>query len=114
VGIERPEQDLKVVRISNSGLATSGTTHNFRIENGKRIAHILDPRTGYPAQNSLVSVSVLAEETTTADAYATALMVMGLEDAMRFVGARPELQAYFQAMDTNGKIIEKQTAGFPE
>jgi thiamine biosynthesis lipoprotein len=114
VGIERPDQDLKVVRITDAGLATSGTTHNFRIENGKRIAHILDPRTGYPAQNSLLSVSVLARDTKTADAYATALMVMGLDEGMRFVEARPELQAYFIAMGLDGKIVEKQTSGFPE
>jgi FAD:protein FMN transferase len=114
VGIERPEQDLKVVRITNASLATSGTTHNFRIENGKKIAHILDPRTGYPAQNSLLSVSVRAKDTKTADAYATALMVMGLEEGMRFVEARPELDAYFVAIGVDGKIVEKQTAGFPE
>lgn len=114
VGIERPNQDLKVVRITDAGLSTSGTTHNFRIENGKKIAHILDPRTGYPAQNSLLSVSVLSKDTKTADAYATALMVMGLEEGLHFVEARPELQAYFVAMGADGNIIEKRTAGFPE
>ena len=111
VGIEGPASDI--VRLNNAGLATSGTTHNYRIENGKRIAHILDPRTGYPAQNSLLSVSVIAKDTMTADAYATALMVMGLEEGMRFVEARPQLQAYFVAMDEGGNIVEKRTSGFP-
>ena len=120
VGIERPasgaladREILSIVQLNNVGLATSGTTRNYRIENGKKIAHILDPRTGYPAQNSLLSVSVIAKDTMTADAYATALMVMGLEEGMRFVEARPQLQAYFIAMDEGGKIVEKRTSGFP-
>jgi thiamine biosynthesis lipoprotein len=113
VGIERPGlAELRVVQLKDAGLATSGTTRNFRMENGKKIAHILDPRTGHPAESSLVSVSVMAKDTTTADALATALMVMGLEEGMRFVDARPELQAYFIAMD-GGKMVEEETAGFP-
>ena len=120
VGIEGPASETladreiqSVVRLNNVGLATSGTTRNYRIENGKKIAHILDPRTGYPAQNSLLSVSVVAADTMTADAYATALMVMGLEEGMRFVETRPQLQAYFSAMDEGGNIVEKRTSGFP-
>ena len=56
---------------------------------------------------------MIAKDTMTADAYATALMVMGLEEGMRFVEARPQLQAYFIAMDESGNIVEKRTSDFP-
>jgi thiamine biosynthesis lipoprotein len=99
----------EIFGLRNAGLATSGTTHNFRVENGKKISHILDPRTGRPVVNALLSVSVVARDTTTADAYATALMVMGVDDGMKFVEARPHLQAKFVNVD--GVYA---TSGFPK
>ena len=92
VGVEKPSENAfaeptlqQVIPLVNGGLSTSGTYRNYEIQDGKRITHILDPKTGYPAENPLLSVSVLARDTMTADAYATALIVMGLDDGMRFV-----------------------------
>jgi thiamine biosynthesis lipoprotein len=120
IGIERPADNVvadrtiqSVIELENSGLATSGTYRNYEIKDGKRIAHIIDPATGYPAQNSLLSVSVIAGDTMTADAYATALMVMGLDDGLRFVEARKDLKAYFIATDGSKKLVEKRSSGFP-
>jgi thiamine biosynthesis lipoprotein len=102
-----------VVSLQDSGLATSGNYRNYRLEDGKKISHILDPRTGYPEESSLLSVSVIARDTMTADAYATSLMVMGLDEALRFVEARDQLKAYFIAKDPAGNIVEKWSTGFP-
>lgn len=120
VGVERPAENaladrqvLKVFELRDRGLATSGTYRNYQIQNGRKIAHIIDPKTGYPAQNSLLSVTVIAGDAMTADAYATALMVMGLEEGIAFVEARKGLQAYFLVEGESGKIDEKRTSGFP-
>jgi len=120
IGIEKPAENVvadrtiqMVIELENSGLATSGTYRNYEMKDGKRIAHIIDPATGYPAQNSLLSVSVMAGDTMTADAYATALMVMGLDEGLRFVEARKDLNAYFIATDESKKLVEKRSAGFP-
>jgi len=120
VGIEKPADNplgdrtiQMVIELRNAGLATSGTYRNYEIKDGKRIAHIIDPATGYPAQNSLLSVSVVAEDTMTADAYATALMVMGLDAGLRFVEEHGNLHAYFVAADESNKLAEKRSSGFP-
>ena len=62
---------------------------------GKKYAHTIDPRTGYPVQHSILSSTVIAKDCASADAYATAFMVMGLDSAKAFCEAHPELDAYF-------------------
>ena len=120
VGIEKPAVDAgadpevqEKILLHDAALATSGNYRNVRVQDGKTVAHILNPRTGYPAVSSLLSVSVMAEDAATADAYATALIVMGLDDGLQFVEAHPGLQAYFIAKDPSGNTIEKRSSGFP-
>jgi FAD:protein FMN transferase len=85
VGINRPQPDApfdaiyKVVRLHDSAMATSGDYRNFYQVEGKSYSHIIDPRTGYPIQNNVVSATVVAANCTLADGLATALMVMGPE-----------------------------------
>jgi thiamine biosynthesis lipoprotein len=119
IGIERPTADAtdsatlqRVVALTDGALATSGSYRNYAVINGRRMTHILDPSTGYPETTSLLSVSVLARDAMTADAYATALMVMGLDEGLRFVESRPDLEAYFIA-DGEGAFIERESTGFP-
>jgi thiamine biosynthesis lipoprotein len=121
VGIEKPSENplasttlQMTITLNNAALATSGTHRNVTVENGKSVSHILNPRTGYPADNSLLSVSVLARDTMTADAYATALMVLGLEEALRYVEARESLEAYFITQDEGGNISDRSSSGFPK
>lgn len=103
IGIDKPIDDpvasnreLKaILQIQNKSLATSGNYRNFYIKNGKKISHEIDPKTGYPAQNDLLSVSVIADDCMTADAFATAFMVMGFEKSMEFVKNDTALNAYF-------------------
>jgi len=120
VGIEKPAANAGADReiqerivLNDAALATSGNYRNVRVQDGKTVAHILNPRTGYPALSSLLSVSVVAGDATTADAYATALVVMGMDDGLRFVEAHKGLHAYFIAKDPSGNTIEKRSSGFP-
>lgn len=121
IGIERPSSDAlasaevqSVLTLSDAALATSGNYRNYTLVDGRRAGHILNPATGYPDETSLLSVSVLAEDTMTADAYATAFMVMGLDEALRFVEARPGLEAYFMSSLPGEGLLETRSSGFPE
>ncbi len=85
IGIEDPLVEvserklLAIAELSDLAMATSGNYRNYYEKDGKIIAHTIDPRTGYSARNEVLSVSVFAKDCMTADAYATAMMVMGLE-----------------------------------
>lgn len=102
IGIDRPEdgnnqpgaQLQEIVNISNQGLVTSGNYRKFYVENGKKYAHTIHPKTGEPVQHNLLSATVLAPNATLADAYATYCMVLGLEASVEFLSSRPDLQGY--------------------
>lgn len=93
IGINKPvddslsvNQELQtVLAISDVGMATSGNYRNFYYKGGKKYAHTIDPRTGYPVQHSILSSTVIAKDCASADAYATAFMVMGLDSAKAFL-----------------------------
>lgn len=103
VGIDKPVDDpevlnrdlQEVVSITDAAMATSGNYRNFYYKDGKKYAHTISPYTGYPVQHQLLSASVIAPDCMTADAYATAFMVLGLEKSMEIVNKHPELEAYF-------------------
>jgi thiamine biosynthesis lipoprotein len=103
IGINKPDddslsvnQDLQtVLSLTDRGMATSGNYRNFYYRDGKKYAHTIDPRTGYPVQHTLLSATVLASSCAEADAYATAFMVMGVEEATAFCQQHPEIEAYF-------------------
>jgi thiamine biosynthesis lipoprotein len=82
------------VRLKNQAVATSGNYRNFYEENGQLYGHTINPKTGYPIVNELLSASVFAKDCITADAYATSFMVMGLEKAKELLNINPELGAY--------------------
>lgn len=97
VGIQRPDRpgSLAAIPASDRGVVTSGDYQRFFEHAGKRYAHILDPKTGWPIpeERSAQSVTVTARDATDADAYATAIAVMGPEKGMAFVEAHPDLEA---------------------
>lgn len=103
IGINKPiddslsvNQELQtVMEISGCGLATSGNYRNFYYKDGKKYAHTINPRTGYPVQHNILSSTVVAGNCATADGYATAFMVLGLDSAVAFCNAHPEIDAYF-------------------
>ena len=113
IGINKPVEDSlsinqelqTILEVSGVGMATSGNYRKFYYKDGKRYAHTIDPRIGHPVQHSILSATVIAKDCTTADAYATAFMVMGLEKSMEFCKAHPELDAYF-ICDGEGESYE--------
>ncbi len=108
IGVSKPTDDtlaLKneiqlVLEKSNIAIATSGNYRNFYYKDGKKYAHTIDPRTGYPVEHSLLSATVLAKDCATADAYATAFMAMGMEEAQFILANRPDLEAYLIYADS--------------
>ncbi len=81
------------------GIVTSGNYRKFYLKDGKKYAHTIDPRTGYPVTHSLLSATIISKDpassrnATDADAYATFCMVVGLEEAQRFINSNPHLDA---------------------
>ncbi len=119
IGVDRPEfgnmipgQQLQVIiSMHNRSLATSGNYRKFYEKNGVRITHSIDPATGYPRDSHLLSATILAEECMTADAYATACMVMGLEKAQEFINSLSKTDAYFIYGDDLGMYQVWHTEG---
>lgn len=119
IGIEKPakhmndERDLKAIaQLEDISIATSGNYRKFYVENGIRYSHTINPKTGYPAHNKLLSVSVLHKSTAYADAFATAFMVMGFEKAKQFVENDPDMEAFFIYSTKDGLYETYATNGF--
>lgn len=112
IGINKPvddslavNQELQtILKITDSGIATSGNYRNYYYKDGKKYAHTIDPRTGYPVQHNILSATVISKDCMSADAYATAFMVMGLEEAKRFADMHPDIDACFIYTDKDGKL----------
>lgn len=112
IGITKPTDDSlsvegemqTVLSITDKAMATSGNYRNFYYQGGRKYAHTIDPRTGYPVQHSLLSATVLAENCATADAYATSFMVLGVDGAKAVLQRHPELMAYLIYTDENGQL----------
>ncbi|WP_299315190.1 FAD:protein FMN transferase [uncultured Aquimarina sp.] len=120
IGVEDPNFDQtqsysKVLSLQNEAMATSGSYRKFKLdEKGSRYAHIIDTKTGYPHKSNLLSVSVLAKTCMEADAYATALMSMGLEKSKQFLNNHPELKVYFIYEDDYKELKTFTVNRFPE
>ena len=110
IGVTKPTDDSlsakgeiqSVLNVTDQAMATSGNYRNFYYKGGKKYAHTIDPKTGYPVQHSLLSATVLAKDCATADAYATSFMVLGIEKAKDILAKHPELMAYFIYSDSTG------------
>lgn len=94
-----------VIQVSNQAVATSGNYRHFYELDGKKYAHTINPKTGYPVDHSLLSVTVITTDCSTADAYATAFMVMGVEESLLFVEKNPSLKLdIYMVYDNKGKL----------
>ena len=119
IGVDRPElgsmipgkQLQVIISMHNRSLATSGNYRKFYEKDGVMITHSIDPATGYPKASNLLSVSILTDECMTADAYATACMVMGLEKAKAFIENQKGVDAYFIYGDEFGAYHMWHTDG---
>lgn len=112
IGIDRPEdnnmvpgQSLQaIVRLTDKAISTSGNYRRFYIENGVKYSHHIDPKTGYPTKNKLLSASIISDECAMADGLATGCLIMGLEKAEAFIKSHPEYSAFFIFSDDNGNF----------
>ena len=112
IGVTKPTDDSlavdkelqTVLNVKNMAMATSGNYRNFYYKNGKKYAHTIDPKTGYPVQHNILSATVLAKHCAEADAYATSFMVMGLDGAKKTLENHPELMAYLIYADNKGNM----------
>ena len=103
IGINKPDDDStstntelqEVIELSGKAIATSGNYRNYYIKDGRKIAHTINPKTGYPAQQDILSSTVIAPTCAEADAFATAFMVLGTEGANRVLEKQPQLETYF-------------------
>jgi FAD:protein FMN transferase len=107
VGIEKPapndssKQAIQLkINLTNKSISTSGNYRKYFIKDGIKYSHEIDPKTGYPVHHSLLSVSIIADDCTTADAYATAFMVMGIDKSKEFLKQHPHFEAYFIYSDS--------------
>lgn len=110
IGINDPKidaalnQTAKVVQFTDRSMASSGNYRNYYKVGKQTLAHTINPLTGFPEANDLLSATILHEECMYADAYATACMVMGLEKAVQFVSTHPEISYLFLYADQEGSI----------
>ena len=119
VGINKPVEvslgtaggEQTILNLTEVAVATSGNYRNFYYRDGKKYAHTIDPHSGYPVQHSILSSTVLAKDCATADAYATAFMVLGLDASKEVLEAHPEIQAYFIYADEKGENQTYMTPG---
>ena len=121
IGISKPTDDSlatetelqTVLELSDRAMATSGNYRNFYYKDGKKYAHTINPATCRPVNHNPLSVTVLAENCAVADAYATAMMVLGLERSLELCKKLENVDAYFIYQDNEGVIQICTTPDFP-
>ena len=121
VGIEKPadnwdsEQVVQTrIALRDKGLVTSGSTRKYVERDGRRYSHCIDPKTGYPVEHQLLSVTVLAENSVWADALASICMVMGLEQSLPFIESMDGVEAYYIFANDKNTLETYATEGFNE
>ncbi len=119
VAIEKPAESPNsertyniTINLKDKGIVTSGNYRKFYIKDGVKYSHTIDPKTAHPVTHSLLSASVIAENTTTADGLATAFMVMGLEKTKAFLKQHKEYAAYLIYSNEKGEMITWQSDNF--
>ena len=112
IGVNKPNEDAlneshelqTILNVTDKSMATSGNYRNFYVKDGKKYAHTIDPKTGYPVQHTLLSATVLTDRCAKADAYATSFMVMGMEGAKKILESHKDLMAYLIYTDKKGNL----------
>jgi thiamine biosynthesis lipoprotein len=120
IGIDKPidgsneaNRELQeIVSLNNLSLSTSGNYRKFYEKDGIKYSHTIDPITGYPARNSLLSASVAASDCMTADAFATVFMVMGIEKSIEMANRLHYLEVYFIYSDSTNQYRIYASEGF--
>lgn len=119
IGIESPANDdlslepmQKIVQLRDGAITTSGNYRRFKESGGKRYTHIIDPRTGRPAETEVISVTVFAKDAITADAFDNALMLMNVKNALAFIESRKDLAAFIIYRTSDGSVADTASTRF--
>ncbi|WP_218043694.1 FAD:protein FMN transferase [Flavobacterium gawalongense] len=119
IGIETPDEGLEtegdfkdIILLSKGAVTTSGNYRKFYYNGKKKISHLINAKTGYSLQNEMISVTVVAKDAITADAYDNVLMACSIPQAFSFLKKHPDLQAYFIYTNTDGSVADTATVGF--
>ena len=118
IGINLPRSDAafeevyKVVELRNQGFATSGDYRNFFEVDGVRYSHVIDPRTGFPVLNGMVSVSIITGTCSMADGLATAVMVMGVEKGLELIDRLDGVEGLIVVEQNDGTLVDYDSKGF--
>ncbi|GGH37942.1 FAD:protein FMN transferase [Paenibacillus segetis] len=114
IGVQDPDKErgngIGTIQVEDKTIVTSGIYERFFIEDGKMYQHILDPRTGYPVDNNISSVTIVTSRSTDADALSTTLFVLGIDEGLKFIENTPDAEALFITKDK--KLYG--TSGFKE
>jgi len=118
VGIEKPGDDADFLPVQHKiylrkgAVTTSGNYRKFFTYGSKRYSHIINPVTGYPVDNGMISVTVIAKDAITADAYDNAFMVMGVKKSFAFLSDKKNMEAFFVYKRDDGVVCDTATTGF--
>ncbi|WP_342329115.1 FAD:protein FMN transferase [Pedobacter sp. FW305-3-2-15-E-R2A2] len=119
IGIEGPalsaqsEPEIRHILSFSSGAVTTSGNYRKYLQRGKgKIAHLINPKTGYPLDNQLISATIYAKDAITADGYDNAVMAMGVEEALAFVSAKRGMEAYLIYHRKDGSVADTLTSGF--
>lgn len=118
VGIEAPGEEVdfsvieKIVYLDEGAITTSANYRRYYESQGKKISHLINPKTGYSFQNELISVTVYAKDAITADGYDNAIMGMGLEKGLAFVNNNKSLAAHFIYRKNDGTVADTMSKRF--
>lgn len=102
----------KVISLTHGAVTTSGNYRKHLQAGGKQISHIINPKTGYPAQNEMISVTVVAKDAITADAYDNGFMAMGLKNTLTYIAKTKDMEAYIIYKKHDGTVADTATIGF--
>ena len=121
IGIQDPLSDgiyqkgvLKKILLNNKSMATSGTYNNYFLHNGKKFSHIINPKTGYPYNYSIVSATVIAQDCVDADAYATMAMTMDVDDFLLIINSIKDVESFLVLIDENNNFVYYESKNFKE
>ncbi|MCP4371540.1 MAG: FAD:protein FMN transferase [Deltaproteobacteria bacterium] len=118
IGVNKPRKEAayneiyKIVTLKDKAFATSGDYRKFFEVNGKRYSHILDPKTGYPVANGVVSVSIIADTCIFADGLATAVMVMGRKKGLELINTLPDVEGMIVVRQSGSQLVDYPSSGF--
>jgi FAD:protein FMN transferase len=119
IGIESPATNKndkpvmkKIITLAQGAVTTSGTYRKqYKVDN-KMISHLMDPKTGYPINNEMISATVIAKDAITADGYDNVLMSLGVKDALLFLQRHKDMEAYLIYHKPDGSVGDIATPGF--